>query len=185
MKIYCIGSHSSGKSTLVRYISNKYNLPIILETARMILSENELQIDELRCDLNVADKYQKDVFNRQILEEQKHASFVSDRSLIDILAYTASYTRILPELLKRPELRLYLDSLKLPDTILFFVKPSKATLHQDGVREVLNWDGIVSIDAQIKLFLEMFEIRYFQINTDSMQERCRIIDGILSLIKIT
>jgi predicted ATPase len=183
MKIYCSGSHSVGKSTICRYISQKYNLPIINETARQILAENELNINTLRCDLDIADKYQKDVFNRQLLEEQKHASFVSDRSLIDILAYTGSHARILPELLKQPELRLYIDSLKLPDTILFFVRPSKATLHQDGTREILNFDGIVAIDAMIKLFLEMFEIRYFEINTDSMQSRCKLIDNVLSLVK--
>ena len=183
MKVYMSGAHSCGKSSLVRYISEKYKLPIISETARMVLSEQELQIDTLRGDLKVADEYQQQVFNRQILEEKKYSSFVSDRSIIDVLAYSAQHTRVLPQLMTSPELTGHISILKDPNSILFFVRPSKATLKADGVREFLNWDGIVAIDAQIKLLLEMFEIRYFEINNDNMQSRVRLIDNVLSIHK--
>lgn len=181
MKIYFCGAHSTGKSTLARYVSEKYNLPMISETARMILSEQELQIDSLRCNMDVANKYQKEVFERQILEEQKHMSFVSDRSIIDVLAYTAQHTNVLRELLDHTSLTDYITKLLAPDSILFFVSPAKATLSADGVREAINWDGVISINAMIKLLLEMFKIRYFQINVESMQERTKLIDSILSL----
>ena len=72
MKVYVSGCHGSGKSSLARYISKQYNLPMISECARMILSEQELQVDSLRADLNVADKFQEDIFLRQ-LEEEMHA----------------------------------------------------------------------------------------------------------------
>jgi predicted ATPase len=184
MKIYFSGSHAVGKSTLARYVSQTYNLPMITETARMILSEQELQIDTLRHDLEVADKYQQQVFDRQILEEQKHSSFVSDRSIIDVLAYSTQHTRILADLLSSPELTACVDNLKLSSTAIFFVRPSKATLKADGVREVINWDAAVAIDAIIKTFLQMFNLKYFQIDTDSMQERVRLIDNILAILKI-
>jgi nicotinamide riboside kinase len=181
MKVYFIGSHATGKSTLARYTSQKYNLPMISETARAILSEQEMQIDTLRYDLDTADKYQQQVFNRQISEEQKHSSFVSDRSVIDILAYSGQHARILPQLMRASELEPYLSILREPGSFIFFVKPSKATLKADGVRESLNWDGVIAIDAQIKLLLEMFELRYFQIDTPSAQERVQTIDAVLSL----
>jgi nicotinamide riboside kinase len=181
MKIYFCGAHSTGKSTLTKYVSQKYHLPMISETARMILSEQELQIDSLRSNLDTADKYQEQVFDRQLLEEQKHASFVSDRSAIDVLAYSAQHSRILPELISSPRLQEYLQILSDPASIIFFVRPSKATLKADGVREVLNWDGVVAIDAQIKFMLEMWKLSYFQINMDNMQERVRLIDNILNL----
>jgi nicotinamide riboside kinase len=183
MKIFCVGSHGGGKSTLARYISNKYNLPFLPETARLILSEKELQIDQLRSDLTTADDYQRSIFNRQLLEEKKYNEFCGDRSLIDVLAYSGQHTRILPELLQRPELLPYIESLKLPSTILFFVRPCKQTMVADGVREILNWDGVIAIDAQIKLLLEMWNIRYFAINTDNMQERIRIVDSVINLYK--
>ncbi len=178
MKVYICGAHSCGKSTLARYVSQKYDLPMINETARIILSEQELQIDTLRYDLDTVDKYQQQVFERQILEEQKYSSFVSDRSIIDVLAYSGQHARILTQLveLAKP----HLSILHEPDSFIFFVRPSRATLKADGVRESLTWDGVVAIDAQIKLFIQMFNLRYFQINTDSMQERTQFIDAVLS-----
>jgi hypothetical protein len=156
---------------------------MISETARMILSEQELQVDALRYDLEAVDKYQRQVFDRQILEEQKQPSFVSDRSIIDVLAYSAQHSRILPELIASPELTSYLAFLREPGVFIFFVKPSKATLKADGVREFINWDGIVQIDAMIKLMLRMWDLPHFQINMDNMQERVQLIDSVLSLQK--
>lgn len=179
MKVYFSGSHGIGKSTLTRYVSNQYKLPMISETARMILSEQELQVDTLRCNIEVSNNYQRSIFDRQLLEEKQYDSFVSDRSLLDVFAYTAQHTSILPELMARSELTSYIANLKAPDSFIFFVKPSKATLRPDGVRELLNWDGVVAIDAQIKFIIEMFGLRYFQINTDNMQERIKLINSVL------
>jgi dephospho-CoA kinase len=180
MKVYFIGSHSTGKTTCARYVSETYNIPMITEVARMILSEKELHLDSLRTNLDIVDEYQSKIFSRQIEQESKFDSFVSDRSF-DCLAYAAQHSRILPKLLKSKELQLYIDELKSPDSYIFFVRPSKATLKEDGIREAISWDGIISIDAQVKFLCEMFQLRYFQINTDSMQERVRLIDSILSL----
>lgn len=183
MRVYFTGSHGSGKSTLSRYVSEKYSLPMISECARMVLSEKELQVDTLRHDINLVDQYQKDVFFRQLNEESKYTSFVSDRSAIDPLAYAAQHSRILPELLSSKELDPYIASLKAPESILFFVRASKTTLKDDGVREAINWNAAVAIDSMIKLLLEMWQIKYFQINIDSMQERIKLIDNILELYK--
>lgn len=181
MKIYLSASHSVGKTTLARYISKKYNLKMLSETARMILSEQELQLDNIRHDVDLIDKYQQDVFDRQLIEEQKYESFVSDRSALDILAYSAQHSRILPKLIALQEWNQYVKELR--HQIVFFIRPSKATLKSDGVRETLTWDGVVAIDAQIKLLLQMFDVKYYQIDADSMQERTQIIDNILNLLK--
>lgn len=185
MKIYFSGSHGIGKSTLARHTSKKYKLPMICESARQILAEQELQIDTLRYDLDVVDNYQRQVFDRQLLEENKQESFVADRSLIDCLSYSAQHSRILPELLADIALPGYIANLRASNSILFFVRPSKETLHAqaDGVREALDWDGIISIDAQIKILLKMWEIPHFQINMSNMQERVQLIGSVLSLIK--
>jgi predicted ATPase len=184
MKIYFSGSHATGKTTCVRYISEHYEIPAIAETARMVLSEKEMQVDAIRCNIALADKYQTEVFNRQILEEAKHKEFVSDRSAIDILAYS-QHTRVLPKLMKNPALETYIASLRSSESIVFLVRPSRATLKSDGVRETLTWDGVVAIDAQIKLLYEMYEVGYIQINTDSMQERIRLIDQVLKIAKFS
>lgn len=179
MRVYIAGAHSVGKSTLSRYIADNYKLPMVTEVARQVLSERELAINSLRTNLDVVDSYQTEVFERQILEEEKYSSFVSDRTF-DNLAYAVQHSRIFSKLIKLPKFEKYLESLKRSDAFVFFVRPSKETLREDGVRETLNWDGIVAIDAMIKLMIEMWEIPYFQINTPNMQERVRLMDNVLS-----
>lgn len=182
MKVYMIGSHSSGKTTLAHYISTKYNLPMIAEVARQILSENEYNFNSLRTNLDLVDSYQQDIFYRQLSEEKKYSSFVSDRSF-DSLAYSAQHSRILKKLLDSPELEEYIKSLKEDNSVIFFVRPCKATLKDDGVREPLSWEGVIAIDAMVKFLLEMFELSYFSINVESMQERIRMVDAVLRLKK--
>ena len=180
MRIYFTGSHATGKTTLARYVSEHYHLPLLPEVARMILSEKELHLDSLRTNLNVVDDYQTQIFFKQIEQESKHENFVSDRSF-DCLAYTAQHSRVFPTLMKSIELEKYIEFLKSPESIMFFVRPSKATVKEDGVREHLTWDGIIAVDAMIKLLFETFGLRYFQISTDNMQERVRLIDSVISL----
>lgn len=182
MKVYFVGSHSTGKTTCARYVSEKYKLPMITEVARAVLSEKELHLDSLRYDMNLVDEYQDAIFNRQISEETKHSAFVSDRSF-DCLAYAAQHSRILSKLLNTQLLKDYLADLRAPGSFIFFVRPTKATLKADGVRESINWDGVVAIDSMVKFMLEMWNLRYFQINIDNMQERVRLIDSILGTFK--
>ncbi len=176
MKVYFIGAHSTGKTTCARYVSEQYKLPMITEVARMILSEKELQLDSLRYDMSLVDDYQKQIFYRQLEQESKHDSFVSDRSF-DCMAYAAQHSRILPELINSPELKKYIEGLR--GQFIFFVRPSKATLKADGVRESLTWDGVIQIDSMIKFMLCMWNLPHFQINMDNMQERVRLIDSVL------
>lgn len=180
MKIYFIGSHSVGKTTLARYVSEKYKLPMLTEAARAILSEKELNIDSLRYNLDIVDDYQVSVFNRQLSEESKLSHFVSDRSLIDCLAYTAQHSRRLSYLINSSEVNPYIDSLRASESVIFYVRPTKATLKNDGVREAINWDGIIAIDSYVKFMLEMWNLNYFQISMESMQERAKFVDSILA-----
>lgn len=183
MRIYLSGAHSSGKSTLANYIANKYKLPLLPETARMVLSERELRLDALRSDLDAVDEYQAAVFHRQLKEEAKQEDFVSDRSLLDVLAYSIQHTRISDQLFKTDEFRDYVERLRKDDVLIFFVRPSKATLKDDGVREKIDWDGVVSIDATIKVLLKLHDLWHYQISMTSAQERCLLIDTVLSSTK--
>ena len=178
MRIYIISAHSCGKTTLARYISKTYNLPMITEVARAVLAEKELNIDTLRTNLDVADDYQEAIFFRQIQEEKKYKDFVSDRSF-DNLTYAAQHSRILHNLSKTQEFSDYIENVKKDDVIIFYIRPHKSTIKSDGVRETLVWEGIIQIDAMIKFMLEFFGIDYININTDSMQERIRQVDTIL------
>ena len=180
MRIYFSGAHSTGKTTLARYISKEYNLPLLNEVARTVLAEKEYSFDTLRTDIDAVNNYQVEVFNRQIQEEQKFTAFVSDRSF-DNLAYMAQHCSVLNKFINSPEIVNYVNFIKNNKSIMFFIRPSKATLKNDGVRESLSWDGIIAIDAMIKFLFEMYDINYISIHSDSMQERIKTIKSIIAL----
>jgi nicotinamide riboside kinase len=185
MRIYFVGSHCSGKTTLARYVSQKYDLPMITEVARSVLAEMETPLERLRTDLDLVDSYQENVFERQLEAEslfKANDSFVSDRAF-DNLAYASEHSRIAEKITRSASFRRYIDSFKKSNKLLFFVRPQKGLLSSDGVRETPEWDSICRIDGMVKLLLEMHGLKYVSIATPSMQERTAIIDLVISKSK--
>lgn len=179
VKVYFIGAHSTGKTTMARYVSIKHNLPLLPEVARLVLAEKELSMNSLRHDLNVVDEFQLEIFKRQIKEEKEMKNgFVSDRSF-DNLAYAAQHSRILKDVLFNEETKEYVESLRSKEVKLFFVRPNISIMKNDGVRESVDWEEIIRIDAMVKFMLEMWGLKYFAINTNSMQERTKLVDIVL------
>jgi nicotinamide riboside kinase len=181
MRIYLTGTHSSGKTTLARYVSQRYNIPMLTEVARAVLVENEIPISRLRADIGLVNDYQREVISRQIrIEKEKLGSFVSDRAF-DGLAYAAEHSTITEEMFNSPSFKEYIDWIK--GGTIFFVRPNKNLLIDDGVRETPTWDSVVRIDGMIKMLLEIFGVSYLPIETGSMQERAKIIDFVVSKLK--
>src|SRR5512135_1443126 len=169
MWVYFIGAHSTGKTTMARYVSRQTGLQLLPEVARMVLAERELSMGTLRSDLDVVDSFQKEIFHRQMEIERNCDNFVSDRSF-DNLAYAAQHARVLRSILREKKFREYIERMRKPDVILFYIRPVRATLRNDGVREQIDWDELVRIDGAIKFMLEMWGLQYFMIYSASMQE---------------
>lgn len=164
---------------MARYVADTYNIPLLTEVARLILAERELSMDTLRHDLRVVDSFQKAIFLRQINEEIGRDSFVSDRSF-DNLAYAGAHSRILRDILETQEAKEYIEKLRQNDVVIFFVRPVKSTMKDDGIREQVEWDELNRIDGAVKFMLEMWGLKHFQISTGSMQERARFVDAVIS-----
>lgn len=181
MRIYFVGSHATGKTTLTRYVSTRYGLPMITEVARGVLAELETNFDALRTDMEMVAEYQRRVFERQMATERlQEKGFVSDRAF-DNLAYAAEHTTILADLMYHDgghEVRKYMDWVS--EGLVFFVRPQRELLRADGVRAGLDWESVVRIDGMVKLLLEQYRISYLPIDTPSMQERVRVVEFVLS-----
>src|SRR4051812_49967942 len=65
MRIYFVGAHATGKTTITRYVSRKFGLPMITEVARAVLAELETSLDSLRTDIDLVAEYQRRGFERQ------------------------------------------------------------------------------------------------------------------------
>jgi predicted ATPase len=178
MRIYFVGSHATGKTTLCRYVSRRYGLPMITEVARGVLAEMEISFEALRTDIDLVGGYQKRVFERQIAAERSHGGgFVSDRAF-DNLAYAAEHTTIFADLLAESSLSDYMEWVSRGT--VFFLRPHPSLLKEDGVRAGVSWDSVVRIDGMVKLLLEQHRIRYLPVESVSMQERVRIVEFVLA-----
>lgn len=180
MRIYLVGAHSTGKTTLCRYISLKYNLPMITEAARSVLSEMEVPLENLRTDIGMVDDFQAEVISRQIaVEKDKGGCFVSDRAF-DCLAYAAEHSNLLHynDVWNMKQVQEYIEWVK--EGIVFFIRPHKELLMEDGVRETPVWESVVRIDGMVKFLLESTGTPYMPVSCLSMQERIRTVDFVLN-----
>jgi len=178
MRIYFVGSHATGKTTLCRYVSRRYGLPMISEVARAVLAEMETSLDALRTDMELVAEYQERVFARQVAVEKLHENrFVSDRAF-DNLAYVAEHTTNAATMMNDQR---FLDYMKwVSEGIVFFLRPHQSLLKDDGVRAGVSWDSVLRIDGMVKLMLEQHRISYLPIESVSMQERVRAVEFVLA-----
>ncbi len=173
MRIYFVGSHATGKTTLCRYVSQKYQLPMISEVARGVLAEMETSFDAMRTDMDLVADYQRNVFARQVATEKLHGDrFVSDRAF-DNLAYAADHTTIFGEMVAEPSFAEYMKW--VAGGVVFFLRPHRSLLAEDGVRAGVDWESVVRIDGMVKLMLELYQISYLPIESVSMQQRVRAV----------
>jgi len=178
-RIYFVGAHSTGKTTLARWVRDRFDLPMIAEVARGVLSEMEAQLDSLRTNVELVNHYQTEVYLRQISSEmQQEGSFVSDRAFCN-LAYAAHHATILGQVAKDKRLKTYMRS--LTGGIVFYLRPHRELLSDDGVRAGVSWEEVLRIDGMVKFMLEFFEVPYIPVESLSMQERTRLIDRVLEL----
>jgi predicted ATPase len=177
MRIYFVGSHATGKTTLCRYVSRRYGLPMISEVARGVLAEMETNLDALRTDLDLVAEYQERVFARQVAIEKQHASFVSDRAF-DNLAYVAEHTLNGARMMSGERFENYMKWVR--EGIVFFVRPHQSLLRDDGIRAGVSWDSVLRIDGMVKLMLEQHGISYLPLESVSMQERVRALEFVLA-----
>src|SRR5262252_8256463 len=183
MRIYFVGSHATGKTTMCRYVSRRYGLPMITEVARAVLAEMETSLDALRTDIDLVAEYQKSVFERQIaVEKQQAGGFVSDRAFCN-LAYAAEHTTIMGELIGDAAFRDYMKW--VAEGVVFFLRPHPSLLREDGVRAGVSWDSIIRIDGMIKLLLEQHRISYLPLESVPMQERVRAVEFVMGRVALT
>ena len=178
MRIYFVGAHATGKTTMTRYVSRRWGLPMITEVARAVLAELETKLESLRTDMDLVAEYQRRVFQRQVqVEHMQQRGFVSDRAF-DNLAYAAEHTTILGDLMNDDTFRDYMKW--VAEGTVFYVRPQRDLLKEDGVRASVTWDSVIRIDGMIKLMLEQFRVPYMPIDTASMQERVRAVEFVLN-----
>ena len=172
LRIYVCGAHSTGKTTLARHLAEELGLPLINEVARQVMAEMELTFETLRVDLHRVAAYQREVFRRQIqVEERYPEGFVSDRAFCN-LAYAARHSKILGDLLAEENSQRYFEHLRRHG-LVFFVRPHRECMQDDGMRERVAWDEINRIDGMLDFIFGWQRIPCVGISELNMKDRVR------------
>ena len=177
MRIYFVGAHSVGKTSLARYISQRFRIAMLGEIARVVAAEMEVTPARLASDLDVRAAYQKRVFHRQISVERRSGDeFIADRAF-DNLAYAAEFSLIGAQLLESVEYAEYMTWVS--QGLIFFIRPQRQLLPAEYLGNEGYWEGVLRLDGMIKFMLEQHRMVYIPIESSSMQERVRLVQGVL------
>ena len=65
--------------------------------------------------------------------------------------------------------------------LVFFLRPHRELLREDGTRAAVQWEEVLRIDGMVKLLLELFGVPYIPVESLSMQERVRLVERVLDL----
>ena len=181
-RVYLVGAHSTGKTTVARWIRDQYGIPMIAEVARGVLAEMEAKLETLRTDLDLVGRYQAAVFARQIEAERAVAGpFVSDRAFCNI-AYAAHHSSITAQIFRDPRLEDYMEWVR--QGVVFFLRPHRELLAEDGIRAAVDWEEVLRIDGMVKLLLEQFDVPYVPVASLAMQERVRLVERVLEFANV-
>jgi hypothetical protein len=180
MRVYFAGAYNEGKTTLARKVSDRYNLSLLPEVARIVKEEWELPFPEIRKDVELVNKFQEEVFHRQFqAEKTMQTDFVSSRC-IDNIVFLSKFGSSLSVLADTPVFKDYVTWLKTG--IVFFVIPHKELMKDDGVRDT-DYGQCVELSGAVRLTLELLGVKYIPIHPVTEKDRELLIFSILDLVK--
>lgn len=173
MRIAFTGSHGCGKTTLANNFPNRID-----EIARTVIKKVGSPKD---MEQEQGDEFQQEIMDKQIQAELnmvKYAGwFVSDRSVIDVLAYATRFCshKKLRELKDQAEKHIK----EYPYDIIFYV-PIEFPLEKDWLRfEDEHYQEI--IDLQILKLLKRYKIKYVLVS-GTVEQRLQIVNEAINSI---
>jgi len=133
MKIAIAGASGTGKSTLARFIAERYTLPICPVGSRSVAHamgfENPYDVDKIP---GKRLEFQMELFKQKRSWEDSAVKFVTDRSHFDNLAYCAMHD--CSDKLPAWALDAYVDAVKAYDRIFYLPLRSYQNLGDDPHR---------------------------------------------------
>ena len=164
MRIAIAGAHWVWKTTILK---NLDMCDKITETARTVIKEMWRPSD---LDVSSREKFQQKVLFSQ-MEKEENENFVSDRSVIDILAYTHWLTTY------KSTKKLVSQYLNVKPYDYVFYVPIEFELVKDGVRhEWLQYQK--QVDELILNLLKEFNIDYIKLSW-TIEERVKTLTSII------
>lgn len=194
--IYFVGASGTGKTTLAEYVEREYGVYRLPSASRLVFKESFAKkykdYAELIADKGAYFKFQLAVCQLQADMENAaradHGVFVSDRSF-DHLVYAALYGSGAEVIGNSWTMSTYMDKMQVSygaygaRPIFFFCRPVEEirahAVVQGDRSNFLDWDEMNRFDGACKLIFETQGLPYTNIDVYYMEDRRRLIDGVL------
>lgn len=156
--VYFCGGHGTGKSSRVRWVSERYGLAMIQEVATSELHRLGTTIEALRANVAAVSRYQRGVWARQLATEAAtRQPFVSDRGP-DNLAYLALHGTGVADIIESREFVAAMAAMRR--SVVFLVRPHNGVVPADGIRPAADTlrDSQMRIDGAVTLLLKAWRV---------------------------
>lgn len=171
MRIAFTASHGCGKTSLANHFPNRID-----EIARTVI--NKLWSPD-KMKQEQWDEFQQEVMDKQIEAELNMWDFISDRSVIDVLAYATRFCT--PKKLRALKDQAEEHMKNNPYDIVFYI-PIEFPLEKDWLRfEDEHYQEI--IDLQILKYLKRYKIKYITVS-GTIEQRLQIINEAIAWHKV-
>jgi len=160
MRIGISGAGSTGKTTVMRMVAEKLNMPMLPSVVRGVFARHGLnEKDQLNMLPSEAWELQHEIFEARIAAEHATPSFISDRTLVDHMAYCLfRASGAIPDEASDVYMEIMRDSVKAYDAIFFLRPLNVITTKEDGFRQ--NGKGYeIAMDILMRGLYD--HIRYF------------------------
>ncbi len=180
IRVYFDGADGTGKTHMAHRVSQDYQIPMIDEGARLILSVRRVNtFDGVRADSSLSSEFQATVLQHQLNEEAKYKPpYVADRTLGN-LAYARSHARNFADLWESVPASYLAD---LRQSVVFLVRPQRALRQaaaQDSGRALSDWDAQVRIDETVGTMFKLWRVPYVTVDMPGAAERDEFVDWCL------
>ncbi|XP_001635923.2 uncharacterized protein LOC5515746 [Nematostella vectensis] len=180
LRIFICGSHSVGKTTLVKLLARQTQIHDEAEVARRVIHNLGLHRDDFDPEKNPKRflKLQEEIIREQSRTEQRNSeccrSYIADRG-IDPVVYAAEYLgeKEADYLLSLAETQ---ESIaRYQTSLVFVIKPFPECFMEDNVRLSPRIDEAVAFTAAMEALLHRLQITYTLIDVLDVQERVNIV----------
>jgi len=171
-RIAIVGSFSTGKTTLAEAVAEPLGLPLLPEVAREVAALG------FKLDKDATPETETLIFLRQWRNELTHPGFVSDRSLVDVMAYAGW---VLDHQERRKEFALWDECLQIAEYQLrsqythVFYLPIEFGIVADGLRP-MDPAFQADIDERMRAVLDRHALSYSTLR-GSVDERVAALVG--------
>jgi predicted ATPase len=175
-RIIFTGAQGTGKTTVLKALEER-GANVITEVVRN-LSKKGVKINE-----DGDENGQKKIFKAYEKLLSENTSYISDRGLVDVLAYTMylSEKGLVSEELVTKQFKALAKFMKSNGDIIYCYFPIEFAVVDDGTRSV-NEDFRAAIDENIKTILAKMGVTYVTVR-GSQEERIAILDKLQTWLK--